>query len=296
MKGIRKTEVGGDVLDEGAGLGELAGGVVHFETRQELVWRLMVIAPEEAADVGGIEVAIAGDLAEGAEPPMMGADVLAAMLVGDEGEGIGAFERRAGLEQFDAEAFEEAAAKIGRVPGAARAAADEFIDKRLNFGGGEDLRDRSGGKFLEPKPLRGVVAGEIHKVFHERRLGVRNDVMRDAGSVGKNAAWTQFKTAAAQFQLPAALGDVFNRMKRESFPANGVVRGAMLHAAANDGEMGGARRIEIEIKPAGRGDLGRKEIGGAWRRTFHKMSIIDMYSPKVDIPKSKRQDKMMEQI
>ncbi len=38
----------------------------------------MVITPEEAADVGGIEVAIAGDLAEGAKPPMMGADMLAA--------------------------------------------------------------------------------------------------------------------------------------------------------------------------------------------------------------------------
>lgn len=261
MKGIRETEVGGDVLDEGTGLGEQAGGIVHFEAHQELIWRLVVITPEQAADIGGIEMAIAGDLAEGAESPMMGADMLAAMLVGDKGEGISALKRRTRLEQFDAETFEQAAAQIGRVHGAARAVADEFIKERLDFRRGKDLRDAAGGKFLVAKPLRRLATSEIHEVFNERRLGVRNDVMRDAGGVGKNAARTKFKVATAKTQLSAALGNVFNGMKWESFPADGVVRGAMLHSAADDGKISGARRIKIEIKPPGRDDLGRKEIG-----------------------------------
>ncbi len=195
---------------------------------------------------------------------------------GDEGEGIGTLERRAGLEQLDAETFQQATAQIGRVPGAARAAADEFIKERLDFRGGKDLRDASRGKFLEPKPLGGMATGEIHKVFYERRCRMRNDVVRNARGVGKNAARAKFEATATQLQLPAAVGDVFNGMKRESFPADGIVGGAMLHAAANDGEIGGARRIEIEIKTPGRCDLGRKEIGGVLSRAFHKMSIIDM--------------------
>jgi hypothetical protein len=39
MKGVGEAEIGGNVFDEGAGLGELPGGGVHFESHQELVGR-----------------------------------------------------------------------------------------------------------------------------------------------------------------------------------------------------------------------------------------------------------------
>ena len=43
MERVGETEVGGDVFDERAGLGELLGGGVHFESHQELVWRLVFL-------------------------------------------------------------------------------------------------------------------------------------------------------------------------------------------------------------------------------------------------------------
>ena len=62
MKGIREAEVGGDVLDQRAGLLQLFGGKVHFQAGQKLVGRLVVEPVEQAAKVGGVQMVFCGDL------------------------------------------------------------------------------------------------------------------------------------------------------------------------------------------------------------------------------------------
>jgi hypothetical protein len=39
MKRIREAEIGGDVFHQRAGVRQLVGGGVHFESQQKLIWR-----------------------------------------------------------------------------------------------------------------------------------------------------------------------------------------------------------------------------------------------------------------
>ena len=71
---------------------------------------------------------------------------------------------------------------------AALAAADEFVEERLDFVGGKDFRDFSGREAAALEPLQGLAAGEVHEVFYQRLLRVGRDVLPDAGNIGEGDA------------------------------------------------------------------------------------------------------------
>src|SRR5690348_3953841 len=71
MKRIRKARFLGDAFDQGAGLLQLLGCVIHFETQQILIRAFAIVAAEQPAKVGFVGVAIGGYLVERAEPEKM---------------------------------------------------------------------------------------------------------------------------------------------------------------------------------------------------------------------------------
>ena len=94
MKLVAETGAFGNLLDQRAGLLEPFGGEVHFQAHQKLVWALMVVALEQAAQVGGVHVALVRNLPQRPEPLEIFFDILAAMLVGCERKGFNAGARR----------------------------------------------------------------------------------------------------------------------------------------------------------------------------------------------------------
>jgi hypothetical protein len=232
----------------------------------------LVKTVEQAAEISGVHAAFAGDLFEGAEIFEMILNELAAALPGGKGQGVGMFEGGAGLQQLGAQAGEQLAAQFGGLTGAPLAVADEFIEERLDFGGRIHLGNMAGGEPAMLEPLDGIRAGKIHEVFDQRLLGDGGDVLPHAGAVAEEDAGMQFVAAAAQLQPAFAAGHVFQGIKGKSLAEDFIAGRAVLHAAANHGELGARRRAEVQVKTAGLGDLRG-----------------DMSLSKVDIPKRKRQ-------
>jgi len=79
---VSKSGPDGGLFDHDAGFLQALGGKVHFQSKQELVWALMVVSLEESAQMGGIDVALLGNFFDAFEPKEVLLDVLAAFLVG----------------------------------------------------------------------------------------------------------------------------------------------------------------------------------------------------------------------
>ena len=86
VKGIAEPGLIGHLLDHHAGLLEALGGVVHFQAEQILIGGAVVESLEQAAEVGLVDVAFVGDLAQRLQPQGVLPDVLPASLKGREGE------------------------------------------------------------------------------------------------------------------------------------------------------------------------------------------------------------------
>ena len=84
----------------------------------------------------------------------MRADVVAAVLKGGECQRVRTLQWRAGFQQFHAETFEQVPAQFRRVHRPALSAADEFVEKRLDFCGWKDLRDAARRQLVTAQPLR----------------------------------------------------------------------------------------------------------------------------------------------
>ena len=94
VKLVAETGALGNLLDQRAGLLKQFGGEVHFEAQQELVWAFVIVALEQAAQVGGVHMAFLRNLTQRLEPLEIFFDVLVAMLVGCERKGFNAGARR----------------------------------------------------------------------------------------------------------------------------------------------------------------------------------------------------------
>lgn len=87
MEWIGEAHFIGDLLDGDTGRLQAIGGVVHFQAKEELIGAGVIEAAEQAAEVGGIDVAGAGDLLEGLDFAGVIEDPAEAFLVRDEGWG-----------------------------------------------------------------------------------------------------------------------------------------------------------------------------------------------------------------
>src|SRR5204863_1127999 len=87
LEGVGVAEFVGDVADANVAGLEALGGVAHFETEDELPGALVGEAFEKAAEVGLIDAALGGDLAEAFGLAVVAIDPLAAALEGVEGGG-----------------------------------------------------------------------------------------------------------------------------------------------------------------------------------------------------------------
>jgi len=113
MEGVGKAGFFGDLLDQDAGLLEARGGMVHFQAEQVLIRGLLVVAPEEPAEIGVVGVAFGGDLGQGAEAEKVLVKVFAPLLVGGKGLGFHLFQRGLGGGDLQGEALQEAGAEFG---------------------------------------------------------------------------------------------------------------------------------------------------------------------------------------
>jgi len=155
----------GDLLDQGAGFFEPLGGAVHFQTHQKSIWRLVVVALEQAAQVGGVEVAFGGDLFEVFEAREIFFDVATAILVAQEREGFAVFAGDLRFGDAQGDAFEEFGAEFVGAGAGALGAVDEFVEEVAEFVRERELRDGSGRQAAGAQDGFCVRAGEIQEVF-----------------------------------------------------------------------------------------------------------------------------------
>ena len=92
MKRVGETGFFRHLLHQGTGLLQAFGGVVHLEPDQILIWALVVMASEQAAQIGVVDMALGGDLFQRPQPQAMILDMLAALLEGGKGVGFQAFD------------------------------------------------------------------------------------------------------------------------------------------------------------------------------------------------------------
>lgn len=81
-EGVGESQFAGDLLDQGVGVAEPFGGVVHLPPEQDLMRGLLVEAAKEAAQVGRIDVALLGDLGQVVEAREVFLDIATALFVG----------------------------------------------------------------------------------------------------------------------------------------------------------------------------------------------------------------------
>lgn len=163
MEGVGKAGFFGHLLDQHAGLLQARGGMVHFQAKQILIGGLLIVAPEEPAEIGVVGVAFGGDLGQGVKAEKMLLNVFAALLVGGKGQGFHLFQRGLGGGDFQGEAFQEAGTEFGLAAAGLQAAGDEFIEQRHEGVGGNTRATWPGASRQERKSVSAPVPAKFTK-------------------------------------------------------------------------------------------------------------------------------------
>ena len=190
-EGVGKSQFAGDLLDQGVGVAEPLGRVVHLPPEQDLVRRLLVEAAKEAAQVGRIDVALLGDLGQIVEAREVLLDVAAALLVGGIGPRLVLLFRNPSFGDFERQVFENRRADLRAVSSAGFAVGDQVLEEPLDLVDGGDLKEGSRSQpnlrhsFLGPRP------GKIDEVFDHRLLLIGGDPVRHSRPVGEDRSGRQ---------------------------------------------------------------------------------------------------------
>jgi len=251
MEGAGKTDLFGDLFDEGARRLEAFGGGIHFQAQKKAVGALVAVAPKQTAQVGAVDVAFGGDLRQGAQAQEMAVNVLAAVLIGGEGQCAGASKRGARVLDFEGQTFEQFGGKSGGVAATSQAAGDQFFKDPLQLRWRKNLSDRSRRQLAGAQHPPGLSPRKIDEVFQQRVIRVGGDLMRHAGAVREDRAGIEGMLAAAQFEFALSPGDVFDGEEGKGEAVDRVISADPLDAAADDHKSLGGRRIEVEVKAAG---------------------------------------------
>lgn len=263
LEGIGEADLGGDILHESSGGLEAFEGGAHFEAQGVLPGALVVVAGEEAADVGGVEGAAGGDFVQTTEAAVVGVDVMAAALVGAEGFGADGSQGEGGFRDAQEEVLGESGAASLAEGGFPQASGDQIFPEMEEVVGCGSLDDLAGLWRGGAEECAGLGTFESEEVFDERSIGGAGvDFMRDAGAIGEDSAGHDAMVAALGLEGSLSAGDEFDG-ELGQFPAHDAVIGrAVFAAAADDGEAGqGGFLRGGQIEAAGFGDLQGEVFG-----------------------------------
>ena len=84
MKRIGEARLLRHLLDQCAGLLQAFGGMIHLEPEQVLIRRLLVITPEQTAQISVVDVALTGNLLQRSQSQVMLFNVASTLLIGRE--------------------------------------------------------------------------------------------------------------------------------------------------------------------------------------------------------------------
>jgi hypothetical protein len=230
---------------------EALGGVIHAQAGEVLVGTLVIVTGEQTTKIGRIDEACLGDLGEALQLEEMFFDAGAAALVGFEGEGSDGARESGTFGNFEDHVLDEDGADAIAEGGGAEAGADEFVEEREDFMGGVGLDELAGGGGWGAQEARGGGADEIDEVFNEGAIGIVVDVEGDAGAIGEDDAGHEGMAGSAKGERAFATGDELDGVIGEVGAVDAVIGITLFGAAADDEEMAGGWRVEVEVEPAG---------------------------------------------
>ena len=111
MERIGEAQLGRHLLDEDIGVLQPLCREVHLQTHQVLIGGLMVVAAEEPAEVGRVDVALASNLGQAGQPREVGLDVLPAAFIRGVGGSLGGFPVRQRFADLQHQIFQQRRAR-----------------------------------------------------------------------------------------------------------------------------------------------------------------------------------------
>ena len=131
MKRVGKPNLLGHLFDQRTGLLQAFSGVVHLEPEQVLVRGLVVVTPEQSAQIGVVDMALASDLLQRPQAQAVLFNMAATLLIGRERERFRAGERRVRPDDAKRQTLQKFCAQHCAFAASLRPGLDEFIKKRL---------------------------------------------------------------------------------------------------------------------------------------------------------------------
>ena len=144
MKRVGEARFFRNLFNQCVGLLQAFGGMVHFESKQVLVRALVVVAPEQTADIGIIDMTFFGDLLQRPQPQAVLFDMLAALLESGKGMSLQTFERRTRPGNPQRQTFEKFRAQISTLAAYSKSGLNEFVKERLHGARWKSLRNAAG--------------------------------------------------------------------------------------------------------------------------------------------------------
>jgi hypothetical protein len=122
------------------------GGGGHLQSYQVLVGALVIIAPEQAAQISGTNATFLRHLVEAFQSQVMPLYMLVALLIGRKSPAVLNPKRRVRLVDLEEEAFQQACAYLCAVMGSFDSVGNEFIKEVLHLLGWENLSNVARGQ------------------------------------------------------------------------------------------------------------------------------------------------------
>ena len=125
----------------------------------------MVVAAEQAAEIGGIHVALPGHLGLRPQPQMLRLDVLPATLIGGEGRRLGRLPRHQTLGNLQNQVLQQHFTDPRAEARPFHAVEDQVVENPLDLAGGEDAHHAPRRQCVLPQQPRGARPVKSTKYF-----------------------------------------------------------------------------------------------------------------------------------
>jgi hypothetical protein len=233
VKRVGKTEFGRDLLHQRGGILQSLGGKVHLQAQEELVGRLVVVAAEQTAEIGRVDVTLLGDLPERFQAGVLRLNVLAAALVGGKGGCLGRFARHERFGDLDDQIVDQRGAELIAITRGFQPILNKTVENILDFNRGENQATIAGRQAVLVQQVETTPPGEIDKILHQRLLGVGGDIVGNIACIGEDGTRQQVAGLPGERQPAASLGDELDGRLGERSAMDGIVGLADFAAAAD---------------------------------------------------------------
>ena len=139
MKRVGKTRLFRHLFYQSIGLLQALSGEVHLKPEQILERTLGVVAPEQAAEVGVVNMAFVRNLLQGSQAQAVLFDMLTTSLKGHEGLRFRAYERCTCPSNSKRQALQQFRAQHRALAARPQSGLDEFVKERLQRIGRKDF-------------------------------------------------------------------------------------------------------------------------------------------------------------